>query len=433
MKALDGPDRLSEVADIAVLEELCTDWMSLHRVAVRLFDPHQLLVDDPVLRGTQALLVNLTRKSDRQTFVDFVSSLKQRHVGAGREVLVDPVLGARFMRINIIYEGTTLAHLVAGPYQRAEGMLDPLIPRCDDDALEPLVRYLIKAIDLVCHAGYKRWVTSEVHLQAMTQAYDDQQLLNVRLAQANEKLVDTNRRLKELDRLKSDFMANVSHELRTPLTSVIGYSEMLIEGLAGPINTEQREYLGTIMERSESLLRLIEDILTFSRGEREQRGARVTVQIDALIDAALQAVRPQAKKRELVLELAIDPDLPSIEAYPDQIVQVLINLLGNAVKFTPEGGLIRVAATATSLDGGPVVRLAISDTGIGIPADLHSQVFEPFFQVDGTSTREYGGTGLGLSIVKGFVEGHGGRITVDSAEGVGTTFSVDLPAQARPA
>lgn len=420
MKLIDGPANLSDVLERELLDELCAAWVEHHGVGLRVFDDTGLLVDSPAEAPTSAA------DQARQPFMDFVRALQQDPIDDVPLVRRDPVDDAVYVVVGLTYEGTGIGRLICGP-TTSDAPPDEM-PAGLDSALA----LLLTSIDLVCHTGYKALLTSEFHLKSITQAFDDLQLANARLTRSNVQLRETNARLEELDTLKSEFLATVSHELRTPLTSVIGYSEMLMEGLAGPVNAEQQEYLGTIMERSESLLRLIEGILSFSRGEQSLPAEWSLVNIAEVVESALTAVRPQASKGGLLIEVAVDDDMAPISAHRERIVQLLINLLGNAVKFTPAGGLVRISATRTARDGVPVVRFAVNDTGVGISPEAQARIFEPFFQVDGSSTREYGGTGLGLSIVKTFVEAHGGHISVESAIGVGTTFSVDIPALQAP-
>jgi signal transduction histidine kinase len=290
---------------------------------------------------------------------------------------------------------------------------------------------MLKAIDVVCHSGYKALLTSNMHLEAITSSYDALQEKNRQLEEKNRQLEETNDRLRELDKLKSNFLATVSHELRTPLTSVIGYSEMLLEGLAGPLREEQREYVGTIMEKGESLLHLISGILDISKIEKGvQEIVRQRVRPKALVESAVSTVRPQAQKKDLQLEIDAPAGLPDINVDVYKVRQVLINLLGNAVKFTGKGGLIVVRARPAGPFGPSPesVRFEVADDGIGIPEDKLDRIFDVFFQVDNTSTREYGGTGLGLAIVKNFVESHGGEVSVVSRLNEGSTFSFTLPA-----
>jgi signal transduction histidine kinase len=237
--------------------------------------------------------------------------------------------------------------------------------------------------------------------------------------------------LKELDRLKSAFLATVSHELRTPLTSIIGYSEMLAEGLAGALNDEQVDYVRTIMEKGETLLKLISSILDISQIE----AGKVRLNFEPmdpveLINSSASSLKPQAQKKGVVLEAKLPARMVQVNGDRDRLRQVVVNLLTNAVKFTPKGG--RVTLTLTDVSHQPDLncdgfRVIVEDSGVGIPADQFDKIFNSFYQVDSSSTREYGGAGLGLAIVKSFVEGHGGIVRVASEMGHGSRFTLILP------
>jgi len=224
----------------------------------------------------------------------------------------------------------------------------------------------------------------------------------------------------------------VSHELRTPLTSIIGYSEMLSEGLAGEMNPEQTDYVRTIMEKGESLLKLISSILDISQIEAGK--VRLTFEpMDAkeVVTQSLSSLKPQAQKRGVALEMKLPQGNVRVNGDRDRIKQVVTNLLTNAVKFTNKDGKVTVTLTEVShqpdlsTDG---YRIIVEDTGVGIPPDQFDKVFQSFYQVDSSSTREFGGAGIGLSIVKSFVEGHGGLVRLASELGHGTRFTMILPA-----
>ncbi|HEU5055964.1 MAG TPA: HAMP domain-containing sensor histidine kinase, partial [Kofleriaceae bacterium] len=245
----------------------------------------------------------------------------------------------------------------------------------------------------------------------------------------------------ELARVKSNFLATVSHELRTPLTSVIGYSEMLLEGMAGPVTTEQREYLTTILGKSDHLLRLITSMLELARMDAAQPAMeQKPISILDVIERAATSLTSEADRRAIALSLPRGP-VPRVIADQRKIRQVLVHLIANAIKFTPRGGDVVVAAEVGALtpaergvaSSGDLskrmgVRISVRDTGIGISPMAQARIFEPFFQVDQSSTREYGGTGLGLSLAKSYVEAHGGAIWVHSQPGEGSTFTLSLPA-----
>jgi two-component system, NarL family, sensor histidine kinase BarA len=315
----------------------------------------------------------------------------------------------------INHEGDAIGRVAMGPF--ADGT-DPEVAR-------RVANHIVRVADSFILQGIKRAMSARMHMATVEEANRELTEKNKRLAQAVE-------RLQEADRLKSNFLATVSHELRTPLTSVIGYSEMLLEGIAGELNQEQREYVGTVMEKGDQLLQLITGILDISRMEAgEMRFDRTAFDIAEVISVALSTIAPHARRKKLHVGCHLPPNMPLVSADRDKVRQVILNLLNNAVKFTPEGGRIALRAEVAPLNrtkgNEPGVCIAVQDNGIGIPPDHHARVFDAFFQVDNSSTREYGGTGLGLNIVKRFIEGHGGQVWVESEEGKGATFYFTLP------
>lgn len=225
------------------------------------------------------------------------------------------------------------------------------------------------------------------------------------------------------DRLKSAFLATMSHELRTPLNSIIGFSGILLQELAGPLNPEQKKQLSMVYDSSEHLLALINDVLDISKVEAgEFTLADEQVSIPAVITKAVATVRPLADKKGLAIEMVVDPGAGEVRGDRRRIEQVFLNLLSNAVKFTDQGS-VRVEC---SRRGGQVVT-SIRDTGIGISEKDLAGLFRPFSQVDTGLTRRYEGTGLGLSISRKIMEMMGGTIEVESEVGKGSTFSVHLP------
>jgi signal transduction histidine kinase len=215
----------------------------------------------------------------------------------------------------------------------------------------------------------------------------------------------------------------MSHELRTPLNAIIGFSEVLAEGMFGEINAKQTEYLGDILESGRHLLSLINDILDLSKieaGRMELEPA--DFDLPSAIDNALTLVRERAGRRGIMLGRAIDERVGAIRADERKVKQVLLNLLSNALKFTPEGGRIDVRAAVS--DG--MVEVSVADTGVGIAPGDQEAVFEEFRQV-GTADKKVEGTGLGLALSRKFIELHGGRIWVTSQVGAGSTFMFTIP------
>ncbi len=239
---------------------------------------------------------------------------------------------------------------------------------------------------------------------------------NIILQEANEKLL-------ELDRLKSEFLANTSHELRTPLTSILGYSQCVLAELDGPLPDGQKENVKKILSSGRDLLELINRLLDFSRLESGRITLDLeTVDIRGVIEEAVTTVRPLSEEKGLDLITRIDPDIPPLTADRMRIKQTVLNLLSNAVKFT-DRGFVKVTALRSNGD----IQVSVEDTGIGIDYDHHEAIFDAFRQVDGSVQRKYGGSGLGLTISRMLIEMHQGRIWVDSEKEKGTTFSFTLP------
>ncbi|MNK38341.1 Alkaline phosphatase synthesis sensor protein PhoR [compost metagenome] len=226
------------------------------------------------------------------------------------------------------------------------------------------------------------------------------------------------------NRLKREFLSVVSHELRTPLSSVLGFSEFLEDELAGPLNDDQKTFVAHIQDGTRRLQRLVDDLLDFSALEGGSlKLERRNVDVRERIASALESMRPQAQKAGITLEEALPSRPIPMVLDPGRLEQVLINLVSNAIKFTPSGGKITVTISSLPQE----LRVEVRDSGIGIPAELIPRVFDRFFQVDSTNTRERNGVGLGLAISKAIVEAHGGRIGCFSQEGRGSTFWFSLP------
>ncbi len=227
------------------------------------------------------------------------------------------------------------------------------------------------------------------------------------------------------NRAKADFLAVMSHELRTPLNAIAGYAEILSVGVTGPLNEKQAEAVSRIQRSQEHLLSLIDDVLTFAKIEagtsqlhpRPVRVVNAFEELDPL-------VQPQLTRKNMVLEHGVSDPSIHVFADPNKLRQILLNIVGNAIKFTPAGGSILLGATRDT----DTVVMTVTDTGIGVPPDKLSQVFEPFFQVDTGMTREYSGVGLGLAIARDLARAMGGEIRFDSAVGEGSVVSVVLPA-----
>jgi len=258
----------------------------------------------------------------------------------------------------------------------------------------------------------------------LLQTFAAQSVLAIQNARLFREIAEKSRQLEAASRHKSEFLANMSHELRTPLNAIIGFSEVLLERMFGEVNAKQIEYLGDILSSGQHLLSLINEILDLSKVEAGRMELELTTfDLPQTLETALTLVRERATKHGITLDLKVDERLGNFVGDERKIRQVLLNLLSNAVKFTPEGGRVNVAAAPA--DG--AVRIAVSDSGIGIAPEDQGAIFEEFRQVGGASAQKQEGTGLGLTLAKKFVELHGGQIWVESELGKGSTFTFTLP------
>jgi signal transduction histidine kinase len=257
----------------------------------------------------------------------------------------------------------------------------------------------------------------------LLQTFATQSALAIQNARLYREVEQKSRELAAASQHKSEFLANMSHELRTPLNAIIGYSELLEEEAEDLDGGRLVPDLQKIATAAKHQLSLINDILDLSKVEAGRMELEPTdFDLPSAIDNALTLVRERAGRRGIALGSTVDPGLGSIRADERKVKQVLLNLLSNALKFTPEGGRIDVGATVS----GGVVEVSVADTGVGIAPEDQAAVFEEFRQV-GTADRKVEGTGLGLALARKFVELHGGRIGVTSQVGQGSTFTFTLP------
>ena len=235
------------------------------------------------------------------------------------------------------------------------------------------------------------------------------------------------RRLKELDKMKSDFVSNVSHELRTPLTSIKGSVDNMLDGLTGSLNEKQIRYLNRIKSNTDRLSRLINDLLDLSRIESGRVEVRpTTLPLTALAEEVAEHMKALAAEKLIRIEVPpLDPSV-TVWADRDKVTQVLMNLIGNAVKFTPQDGKVTVALEK---NGNDYIQISVADTGPGILPEEQNKIFSKFYQVANIDKKKPKGSGLGLAISKALVEMHGGKIWMDSEVGRGSTFYFTLPAQ----
>ncbi len=247
------------------------------------------------------------------------------------------------------------------------------------------------------------------------------------LEQRAQNLAQAYAELKKADRLKDEIVQNVSHELRTPLTFVKSYVELLLDESAGPLTNEQRKHLEIVIQKTQVVTRLVGDIMSLQQAEQPLY-KREAVSLTEVARQAIQGCAATANQAGLTLAEEFPDDLLLVSGDQDRLQQVFDNLLGNAIKFSPDGGQIGV----TVEDAGTMVRASISDQGIGIPPEEQDRIFDRFYQVNGSARRRFGGAGLGLAIVKRILEAHEGKIWVESEVGVGSTFYFTVPKYQAP-
>ncbi len=259
------------------------------------------------------------------------------------------------------------------------------------------------------------------------QTFADQAVIAIENVRLFNEIQEKSRQLEIANKHKSEFLANMSHELRTPLNAIIGFSDVMLGGMTGPMADKQQEFTKDIRDSGKHLLGLINDILDLAKieaGRMELDVARFN--LGAAMDNALTLVRGRAERHGIQLETAIDPEVGEYDGDERKFKQIMLNLLTNAVKFTPEGGTVTMAAHR--LDASYV--FSVKDTGIGIAAEDHDKVFEEFRQVGTDYARKAEGTGLGLTLTRRLVELHGGKIRLESELGKGSKFTFNLPIEA---
>jgi signal transduction histidine kinase len=457
--------RLEELVDRKALNELCSSVYDLFGIPVRVYSEAGTLMADANREHELCSYIN--------TFLPGRGACAQTVLGAKS---VDPPLGGEsthpcfsgqeYRIVSIEYDARQVGRIILGPYaissvtepppslyatvelgtnnddqrrlmdrDRARSLL-ARVPHVRAETVTRISTHLKASLDLILFSGHKALLTSQMHLMSVRESYRELQDKNARLQEAYD-------RLRELDRLKSNFLATVSHELRTPLTSIIGYSEMLAEGIAGELQGEQLEFVKTIHEKGEQLLQLIMSLLDLSKLESGTMAMKKSLaRIGPVLNEVNTTLTPTARKKGVALIVDVPELAHDLRADPERLRQVFINLVDNALKFTPSGG--SVTMTARLVEGGTdddddgdgrallaparqEIEVRVADTGMGIPPRERSRVFDPFYQVDSSSTREFGGTGLGLSIVKRLVEAHQGTIRIEGNEPSGAIFIVRLP------
>jgi two-component system sensor histidine kinase BarA len=451
---------LDEILDKASLAEIVHSFEELFGVPTRVYGAGgQLLADT---QRVPTLYAFLDRQMVGRLAVQKVIDRVRRSIPKpGSPERLACISGGSYVARALLHDGRVVGRAILGPMLDPEAKAPPpelleaarglpetelvehfqRLPRLSVIEAERIAQHLDSTLGLLAFSGLKAHLATNLHLESVKESFRE-------LSEQNEKLKAAHDRLKELDRLKSNFLATVSHELRTPLTSIIGYSEMLLEGIAGDINLDQREFVETIHSKGEQLLGLIKTLLDLSKLESGTMSLRKDMMsCSSLAHDVVATLAPTAKKKGVKLTARVTADVPDLYADSARLRQVLLNLTENGIKFTSAGGEVTIAVAPGFMPQGdmggagavlmgaarrPAVVLSVADTGIGIGIEDRDRVFDAFYQIDSSSTREAGGTGLGLSIVKRLVEAHDGMIDIIGNEPQGTVFVVTLPSKRPP-
>ncbi|MDY7227692.1 sensor histidine kinase [Hyalangium rubrum] len=418
---------LAELFDQHSFEEVVKGFVTLHGAGAQVLD----------LRGTRVTGAEgpsgafCAHATSGASGAEQCAARAPLGAGATLAVLSCPS-GPRYLVLPVRWEGAELGRVLFGPLTPEEQAalpwerLDLMRAGTAPSPLARAVAYFSRVVEGLMVAGHRSWLASRIQLESAGEIHRELEVRDARMAVLDK-------RLREVDRMQSSFLGTVSHELRTPLASIIAYSELLSEGLTGPLNTEQRQCVQSITEMGRTLLDLITSILDISQLDAGKlRLAFAPVDAAEIVVTAVSSVTPQAKRKGLNVDVRLpEHRQPRVLADKGRLQQVLVNLLANAVKFTVQGGVrVRVSEVGPQPElEATGYRIDVEDTGVGIREDHFERIFQSFYQVDSSSTREFGGVGLGLAIVKRFVEGHGGKVLVTSVPGEGSCFTVVLPAR----
>ncbi|HMD89782.1 MAG TPA: ATP-binding protein [Anaerolineaceae bacterium] len=290
--------------------------------------------------------------------------------------------------------------------------------RVGDLQITPLLGQILIDWGLIDRTTLEQAIT-ELIIQLRSALQDANEQLEKRVQERTAELEMAFSKLSELNQLKSNFVGNISHELRTPLTHLNGYLDVLLAGDLGELTGEQKRVLKIIRRSASRLDHLIEDLILFSMSEREPLTIRLEkIDIANLCSALIDSTQTKAQEQNIILIFECQEDLPLIQIDEQKISWVILQLLDNAIKFTMSGGKVTLKVDREE----NFVRIAVIDTGIGIPTERIDEIFEPFHQLDGSSSRKYAGTGLGLALVRKIIEAHGSVIHVKSEVGKGSQF-----------
>jgi len=446
---------LADLIDGDTFGEVLDTFAKLFEVPCRVFDERGTLLAGPTETNPICQHVNEFEQG-RTRCTETRTQIKRAMPETGDIGYLECFCGLKYAIVPLKHQTEVVGKLVFGPYLPTELERIPAEVREIDDkfdlsayrdivsagrrvgrrSLRRVMDAIAAVMEVILLSAHKAYVTSELHVAAIRESYHD-------LTEKNRRLEEMHEEMREFERQKSNFLAMVSHELRTPLTSIIGYSDMLSEGIAGTLGDEQRQFVETIKTKGDELLRLISSILDFSQIDTGHLTLQpIEVSVEELLRASVRNNHEMATRRGVKLSYEVARDLPPITLDPEKIRTSIGHLLDNAIKFSPPGTVVKVSAQiveSSEEDGAEdgfgfvlmaspdMLEISVEDFGPGIDDADQAAIFKPFTQLDASSTREHGGAGLGLAIVKHYVEAHGGRVKVTSRVGEGARFAIRLP------
>ncbi len=449
--------KLGELVDSGSFFEVLNNYHKLFDLSVRVFDEDGNLISEAAAGHNVCKIFGQTENAKKRCIATRMK-VKKSLPEDKRLLSIDCLCGLRYTSAPISFNNKILGKLVVGPYRPTEqdrldckiSIIPPeeqidlketedvlaLVRQTPVALIRKIANAMLSVFDAILFSAHKALLASEMHIASVKMSFSE-------LAEKNKQLEEMHDRMKEFDRIKSSFLSTVSHELRTPLTSIIGYSDMLSAGIAGELGEEQLRFIETIKTKGEELLRLISSILDFSQIET----GHLTLDVEEinpkkLLENVVEKHKEIAERRGVKLSLYTADDLPKITIDALKIQSAVGHLVDNAIKFSPPGAVVRISAeiiisedNETDDDEFGFVLMAsphlfaisVQDFGDGIASENHEAIFEPFTQLDASTTREHGGAGLGLAIVKQFVSAHNGTIEVCSTPHEGSRFVIRLP------
>lgn len=448
---------LGELLDGTSFQEVCESYYSLFDVPLRLFDGEGNLLGEAVHSHLPCKYVNRYDVGKKLCTGLRTKIKNEKPTDSGLQSR-DCICGLRYTTVGIEFQNQIAGKIVLGPYlpvgekrvlsemrsidqsfdAGTVGLMLDDMRTVSEGAIRKIASAMLSVLEVILFCAHKAHVTGEMHIASVRDSFRE-------LTDKNRQLEDMAEKMKEFERLKSNFLATVSHELRTPLTSIIGYSDMLTEGIAGELGEEQKQFVQTIKTKGDELLKLISSILDFSRIETGRLDMHWSLcEPEEVIETTVESNMELAERRGTRLVVDLHEELPPVYLDPEKLEKALNNLVENALKFSAPGGVVKVSARMVEpdtadmpgeddgfgfvlLSSPEMLEISVEDFGIGIADGDQNEIFLPFSQLDNSSTREHGGSGLGLAVVKHYVEAQGGQVTVRSRIGEGSRFSIRIP------